>query len=61
MPSKIKEEGYYSAYKNNILIQKYEDKKNIYFATNYYINTDNLRNTYNIKNRRVKNRSTLQS
>ena len=53
MPSKIKQEGYYSAYKNNILIQKYEDKKNIYFATNYYINTDNLRNTYNIKNRGV--------
>lgn len=53
MPSKIKEDGYYSAYKNNILIQKYEDKKNIYFATNYYINTDNLRNTYNIKNRGV--------
>ena len=53
MPSKIKEGGYYSAYKNNILIQKYQDKKNIYFATNYYIDTDNLRNTYNIKNRGV--------
>ena len=53
MPLKIKEEGYYSAYKNNILIQKYKDKKNIYFATKYYINTDNLRNTYNIKNRGV--------
>ena len=50
IPSKIKEEGYYSAYKNNILIQKYEDKNNIYFETNYYISTDNLRNT-NIKNR----------
>ena len=35
MPSKIKEDGYYSDYKNNILIQKYEDKKYIYFATNY--------------------------
>ena len=42
MPSKIKEEGYYSAYKNNILIQKYQDIKNIYFPTNYYIDTDNL-------------------
>ena len=53
MPSKIKEEGYYSAYKNNILIQKYQDIKNIYFPTNYYIDTDNLWNTYNIKNRGV--------
>ena len=51
--SKIKGESYFSAYKNNILIQKCKNKKDIYFATNYYIDTDNLRNTYKIKNRGI--------
>jgi hypothetical protein len=32
LPSKIKEEGYNNAYKdkNNVLIQKYQDKKNYF-------------------------------
>ena len=53
LPSKIKLPGYDNAYKNEILIQKYEDKKTIYFATNYSIEKEDLKNLYNLKNRRV--------
>ena len=53
MQSKIKEKDYFSSYKDNILIQKYEDKKNIYFARNYLISKDSLRENYNITNREV--------
>ena len=35
------------------MIQKYSDKKDIYFATNYNINISKLRVEYNIKNRGV--------
>ena len=53
LPSKIKLEGYDNAYKDKILLQKYEDKKKIFFATNYKIDKEDLKNTYNIKNRGV--------
>ena len=53
LPEKIKKEGYDKAYSENILIQKYEGRKTIYFATNYKINIEELRNIYNIKNRAV--------
>ena len=53
LPEKIKKEGYDKAYNENILIQKYEGRKTIYFATNYKINIEELRNIYNIKNRAV--------
>jgi len=53
LPSKIKLEGYDKAYNDEILIQKYEGKKTIYFATNYKIDIEELRNIYNIKNRGV--------
>ena len=53
LPSKFKLEGYDNAYKDKILIQKYEDKKNLFFATNYKIDKEDLKNTYNIKNRGV--------
>ena len=59
--NKLSNQGYLNitVLKNNakdqltILIQKYEDEKNIYFATNYYIDIDKLRNIYNIKDRGV--------
>ena len=41
---KIKKEEYDKAYNENILIQKYEGRKTIYFATNYKINFEELRN-----------------
>ena len=53
LPSKIKLEGYDKAYNDEILIQKYEGKKTILFATNYKIDKEELRNIYNIKNRGV--------
>ena len=53
LPSKIKLPGYDNAHKNEILIQKYEDKKTIYFATNYSIEKEDLKNLYNLKNRGV--------
>ena len=53
LPQKIKLEGYDKAYNDQILIQKYEGKKTIYFATNYKIDKEELRNIYNIKNRGV--------
>jgi len=53
LPPKLKLEGYEKAFSDNILIQKYEGKKKIYFATNYNINMEELRNIYNIKNRGV--------
>ena len=43
--------GYDNSLKNEILIQKYEDKKTIYFATNYSIEKEDLKNLYNLKNR----------
>ena len=53
LPSKIKLPGYDNAHKNEILIQKYEDKKIIYFATNYSIEKEDLKNLYNLKNREL--------
>ena len=53
IPPKIKLEGYDKAYSDEILIQKYEGKKIILFATNYKIDKEELRNIYNIKNRGV--------
>ena len=53
LPPKIKTEGYDKAYCDEIIIQKYEGKKTIYFATNYKIDIEELRNIYNIKNRGV--------
>ena len=53
LPAKIKTEGYNKAYNEDLLIQKYEGKKTIYFATNYKIDIEELRNIYNIKNRAV--------
>ena len=47
LPSKIKLPDYDNAYKNEILIQKYEDKKTIYFSTNYSIEKEDLKNLYN--------------
>ena len=49
LPSKIKLPGYDNAHKNEILIQKYEDKKTIYFVTNYSIEKEDLKNLYNLK------------
>ena len=53
LPPKIKLEGYDKTYNDEILIQKYEGKKTIYFAINYKIDKEELRNIYNIKNRGV--------
>ena len=53
LPSKIKLEGYDKTYNDEILIQKYEGKKTIYFAINYKIDKEELRNIYNVKNRGV--------
>ena len=53
LPSKIKEEGYNNAYKDNVLIQKYQDKKAILFGSNYKILSDDIKNIYNVKNRGV--------
>ena len=52
LPPKLRE-GADKAYKDGILIQKYEGSKTIYFATNYEIDKEELRNIYNIKNRGV--------
>ena len=46
IPSKLKLKGYDKAYDNEILIQKYEGKKTILFATNYEIEKEKLRNIY---------------
>ena len=53
VPSKLKFKEYDKAYNDEILIQKYEGKKTILFATNYEIEKEKLRNIYNIKNRGV--------
>ena len=53
LPSKMKLPSYDNAHKNEILIQKYEDKKTIYFATNYSIEKEDFNNLYNLKNRGV--------
>ena len=53
LPSKIKEEGYNNAYKDNVLIQKHQDKKAILFGSNYKILSDDIKNIYNVKNRGV--------
>ena len=53
IPTKLKLKGYDKAYDDEILIQKYEGKKTILFATNYDIDKEKLRNIYNIKNRGV--------
>ena len=43
------------AYNNtsDLLIQQYNDKKTIYFATNYEDTTSKIRNIYNFENRGV--------
>ena len=53
LPEKIKLSGYDKAYNDGILIQKYEGRKTILFATNYEVDKEELRNIYNIKNRGV--------
>lgn len=53
LPSKIKNEEIESAFKNGILIQKYEEKKAILFASNYKIEKDQLKKANNIQNRGV--------
>jgi len=53
LPAKIKLEGYDKAISDGIIIQKYEGRKTILFATNYEIDKEELRNIYNIKNRGV--------
>jgi len=53
IPPKILKDGYDRAYCDEILIQKYEGKKTILFATNYEVDKEELRNNYNIKNRGV--------
>ena len=53
LPSKIKNEEIESAFKNGILIQKYEEKKAILFASNYKIEKDKLKKANNIQNRGV--------
>ena len=53
VPSKILKQGYDRAYNEEILVQKYEGKKTILFATNYEVDKEELRNNYNIKNRGV--------
>ena len=53
LPSKIKTKEYDKAYQDEVLIQKYEGKKTIFFATNYQIDKEELRNIYNIKSRAV--------
>ena len=45
LPSKIKNEESENAFKNDIIIHKYEDKNTILFARNY--------KAYNIQNRGV--------
>ena len=52
-PSKIKNEEIENAFKNRILIQKYEDKKTFTFANNYKNEKDKLKKAYNIHNRKV--------
>ena len=51
--SKIKEENNNIAYKNYILIQKFEGKKTILFATNFKKELEDIKNIYNIKNRGI--------
>ena len=53
LPAKIKLEGYDKGVSDGIIIQKYEGRKTILFATNYEIDKEELRNIYNIKNRGV--------
>ena len=53
VPPKLKMDGYDTAYNDEILIQKYEGKKTILFATNYKIDKEELRNINNIRNRGV--------
>ena len=53
LPSKIKEDNNFSAYKNEIYIQKYIDKKTILFGTNYKMNIKDLKDKYNEKNRGI--------
>ena len=53
LPSKIKNEESENAFKNDIIIQKYEDKSNILFASNYKIENNKLIKAYNIQNRGV--------
>ena len=53
LPSKIKNEESENAFKNDIIIQKYEDKNTILFARNYKIENNKLIKAYNIQNRGV--------
>ena len=53
LSSKIKEENNNSAYKNSILIQKFESKKTILFATNFKKELEDIKNIYNIKDRGI--------
>ena len=53
LPSKIKNEESENAFKNDIIIQKYQDKNTILFARNYNIENNKLIKAYNIQNRGV--------
>ena len=53
LPSKIKNEESENAFKNDIIIHKYEDKNTILFARNYNIENNKLIKAYNIQNRGV--------
>ena len=53
LPSKIKNEESENAFKNDIIIHKYEDKNTILFARNYKIEKNKLIKAYNIQNRGV--------
>ena len=52
VPSKIKNISNY-AYSDEVLLQKYNDKKLILFISNFKESVDNLRSIYNIENRGV--------
>ena len=47
LPSKIKNDSKVNAYKDEILIQKFKDKKTILFGTNYNIKVNDLKENYN--------------
>ena len=53
LPSKIKNVSKANAYKDDILIQKFKDKKTLLFGTNYNIKVNDLKENYNSFNRGV--------
>ena len=47
LSSKIKNESKANSYKDEILIQKFKDKKTLLFGTNYNIKVNDLKENYN--------------